>query len=80
MALTARLVKECIYVVRFYNVTGGLPVDIHGPQFRYSSHTNTDSHRHQLDLVSRHQKRHTPPPDPSGFWNVDFPTEDEIIQ
>ncbi|RUS35434.1 hypothetical protein BC938DRAFT_483620 [Jimgerdemannia flammicorona] len=68
MALTASLVK------------GGLLIDIHGPQFRSSSHTNADSCQHQLDLVSRHQKRHTPPPEPPGFWTMNFPTEEEIAQ
>ncbi|RUS25408.1 hypothetical protein BC938DRAFT_472222 [Jimgerdemannia flammicorona] len=33
-----------------------------------------------LDLVSKHQRRHTLPKELSGFWDVDFPTVADIAK
>ncbi|RUP52289.1 hypothetical protein BC936DRAFT_148687 [Jimgerdemannia flammicorona] len=71
---------DCKSCERFYNATGGLLVDIHGPQFRSSSHAHVDSRQRRLDLVSRHRRRYTPPSELPGFWTVDFPTDEEIAQ
>ncbi|KAL1919024.1 uncharacterized protein VTP21DRAFT_2405 [Calcarisporiella thermophila] len=78
---------DCGCCRRFYEVTAGVSV-LNSDDNNDASPTFSHSNQRQpspgtmmerrLQRVSRHRYKHKPPASPPGYWNVDFPTTDEL--